>query len=219
MNVHKLSATSRGQAKKAKQLRSEGYVPAVMYGEGFDSQALVLSAKDFAKIFQETGMSQIITLDFDGKEILALVHDIQRDPITSEATHVDFHRVSKDHKVSTTVPLVLDGTSSGVKDLGGMLLTSVREVEVQALPQDLPSAFHIDISILKEFGDEVKVSDLTVSEGVEMKTHGDVSIVSLQAPAKKEEVKEEETAQPEDGQEKKPEEGDTKEGPPAGQKA
>lgn len=160
----------------------------MVYGPGFKARPLNLAMKEFMKVFHAAGESQVVTLDMKGESIPVLIHDIQRHPLTNTIIHVDFYRITKGHKVGAMIPLVFVGVSLGVKDKGGTVLTMVREVEVEALPEALPPGFEIDLSILKEFGDEIVVGDITLPSGVSMITPLDVVVVSLAQPTKQEEA-------------------------------
>lgn len=135
--------------KSTKALRKEGFIPAELYGRGFENAHLAISKKDFQKAFEEAGESTIINLLIGSEKRPALVHDIQKDFLTDEIIHIDFHQVRMDEKITAHVPLEFTGESPAVKEFAGILNKTISEIEVEALPGDLPRHFEVDISILK----------------------------------------------------------------------
>lgn len=192
-----LRALSR-EGEKVNKVRQKGCIPASLYGEGIKHQAIAILQKDFIKIIGSAGSSQVITLEFEGSPLSVLIHEIQRDPLTREILHLDFYHAKKGEKVSAVIPLVFKGGAPAVKEKGFTLITHVREVEVESLPEQLPSSIEVDLSKLADEGDEITPRDIVLPSGVTMKMKEDFAIISLEAPkkveeeAKKEEVKEEE---------------------------
>ena len=121
-----------------------------------------------------------------GKEYLALVKDLQVDPVRLVALHVDFHRVREDQTVQTEVEVVLDGTPAGVK-VGGVLEQIIRTVAVEALPRDLPENITFDVSAM-DIGDVSRVSDLVAPPGVTILADPEQTMASVVAPRVEEEV-------------------------------
>lgn len=191
--------------KKAKETRRQRLIPAIVYGHGIQPLKIGVSSKEFMKIFHRASTSHVIILETEDKHFPALVHNIQRNPLTREILHIDFYHVVKGDKVSAEVPLLVRGISPGVKDYGCTLVTHIREIEVQALPEELPSSIEIDISHLSKAGDEITVKNLPISKGVNFLTPKDVAIVSLIAAKKDEGIKTEEAGLSEEAgmQEKK----------------
>lgn len=187
MPPYKLSAFTRDSEKKAKDLRREGMIPAVIYGPNFSTKTLCVSQREFAKVLHEAGTSQVVTLTVGDEEYPALIHEIQRESLKNTITHIDFYHITKGHKVLAAIPLVFVGTSPGAKDKGGILSTNIREVEVEALPEKLPPSLEVDLHRLKEFGDEISVDDLLMPEGADCLTQKDLVIVSLLEPRREEE--------------------------------
>jgi large subunit ribosomal protein L25 len=167
MEKHKLQAEKRKVlGRKVKKIRKEGVLPANIYGKGVKSLSIQLPVKNFLKVYEEAGETGIIELSVDEEKYPVLVHNLQLHPVTSQPLHVDFHRVSLTEKVKATVPLVTIGEAPAVAQKLGLLLTPISEIEVEALPGDLPEKIELDISLLKEVGQELKVSDLKVNEKV-----------------------------------------------------
>lgn len=171
--------------KKVKKLRQAGQIPAVLYGHGLKSLSLAVRAKEFNQIFNQTGETSLVTLMVGGEKHNVLIHDFERNPLTSEIMHVDFYEVKMDEKLKAKVPLVFIGESPAVKSEGGILLHGLSEVEVEALPQDLPKEISADISLLNTFEDKVRIKDLVMPAGVKILTEPEI-IVAFVAPPRSE---------------------------------
>lgn len=183
-----LNVEKRDTNTKLNTIRSQGLVPAVFYGPKVKTTPITLSAKDFEKLWKKAGESSVIILkEKDGEEHEALIHEVDRHPVTEEVRHADFYVIEKGKKVEVTVPLIFDGVSPAVKDKGGILVKVMREIDVEATPKDLPHEIKVDISRLVELEDTIHVKDLTVPAGVEFKT-GAEEVVALVTEAKEEEV-------------------------------
>ena len=163
-----LSAKVRKElGKKTRALRERGILPAVLYGPEIKSALpLELDYKSFEKIYSTARESSLISLEVNGKKFLVLIHDLKRDPLAEKLIHVDFYQPRLEEEVEVTVPIIFEGESIAVKDLGGTLIKNISEVEVKALPQKLPHEIKADIGTLKTFEDHVLVKDLKLPEGV-----------------------------------------------------
>lgn len=150
--------------RQVKKLRQEGFLPANVFGHGVDSLSIQVKAKEFAPIFDEAGETQVIYLQVETEKDPrpVLVSDIQYDPVTDQPLHVDFHQVNLKEKVTANVPFEIIGESPAVKDLGANIISMFSELEVEALPTDLPEKITADVSQLVAIGDVIKVSDLKV---------------------------------------------------------
>lgn len=184
-----LSAKARKEFKrKVKNLRQKDILPAVLYGPKIKkTESLEVDYKAFEKIFQSAGESSLILLEIEGKKIPVLIHDFQKDPITDKISHVDFYQVSLEEKTVVKIPIVLEGNSSAVKDLGGTLVKYISEVEVKALPQNLPKEIKINAESLKTFEDNILIGDLKMPEGVEILRQPQDIVASVLPPEKVEE--------------------------------
>jgi len=175
--------------KKTADLRSQGILPAVVYGPELKPVNIQVSKKDFAHVYAEAGDSGLIELILGDKKINVLVHDVaytgaaSQDPI-----HVDFYQVNLNKTVTAEVPLVFIGESSAVKD-GGVLTKSMEDIEVEALPKDLPHEITVDISVLKTFDSTLYVKDLEIPANVKVTVNGDNPVVTVSAPISDEELK------------------------------
>jgi large subunit ribosomal protein L25 len=172
-------------------LRNEGSIPAVFYGPKEKSTPIAVSSKDFEKALKMAGESTIVVLKGDFGEHEALIHDLDRDPVTDVIRHADFYVVEKGKKIKVGVPIEFIGVSPAVKDLGGVLVKVIHEVEIEALPKDLPHSLEADISALVNFESQILASDIKLPSGVELVTKAD-EVIALTSMPKEE--KEEEAA-------------------------
>jgi large subunit ribosomal protein L25 len=185
--------------KKVGALRRAGKLPGVLYGHQTESTPILMELRDASRVLAHASSSQLITVNLDGKEFATLVREKQRDFIKGTLLHVDFQVVSLTEKIRTTVGIELSGTSPAVKDYNGVVVQELDEVEVEALPQDLPEKIVVDISGLTKIGDSVFVRDLNIPSGIEILNEPDevVVIVTGAAPEISEEEMAEEIAEPE----------------------
>jgi large subunit ribosomal protein L25 len=186
----KLTAKIRKETgRKTKAIKNAGKIPAVVYGPGVKNVLVEIDYKEFQKVFKEAGESSLISLHVEGEkeERPVLVHEIQKDSVSDNIIHVDFFQASLKEEVEANVPLVFEGVSLAVKDLGGTLVKHFSELEVKALPQNLPHEIKISIDILKTFEDHILVKDLILPEKVKVIAKADEIVVSVSQPAKVEE--------------------------------
>src|SRR6476469_7015165 len=158
-----LQAKARVSKNKneARRVRKSGLVPAVLYGAKQDPVSVSLDPKQVSKILHSaSGHNSIFELALDGERTQAMIVDWQYEPIKGALLHVDLKRIAMDQKLTVSVPIVLKGEAAGVKQQGGILEQILREVEVECLPGDIPSAIEADVSELV-FGKVLRVSDLT----------------------------------------------------------
>jgi large subunit ribosomal protein L25 len=193
-----LSAKTRKDlGKKVKNLRKVGKIPAILYGPGIKNLPLEIDAKEFEKTLKEAGESSLIKLqvrdeDKKNKEFIVLIHEIERDPLILKPIHIDFYQPKLKEEVEALVPLIFEGESKAVKELGGTLVKNISEVKVKALPLNLPKEIRVSIEKLKTFEDEIFISDLKLPEGVKI-LKDPKEIVAFAAPPEK---VEEELAKP-----------------------
>lgn len=169
-------------------LRRSGFVPAVLYGKGQESINLQVPVKDFTKALKEAGESTLVYVNVDGKSYPTIINDVARDPVKDHVIHADFYKVSLTEKIKAKVPVEFIGESSAVKDFGGIFIRNVNELEVEALPQDLPHEITIDISSLKALGDQITVKDLKVGKEVKIEAEPDAILALVQEPKSQEEL-------------------------------
>jgi len=190
-----LSAKIRKElGKKAKVLRKKGILPGVLYGPKIENLSLELNQKEFEKIYETAGESSLITLEVDpstgsgqAKKFLVLIHTLELDVISQKPIHVDFYQPSLEKEVAVTLPLVFEGEALAVKDSGGTLVKNISELEVKALPQNLPHEIKVNIENLKTFADNIKILDLKLPEGVKVQRAAEEIVAHVLAPVKVEE--------------------------------
>ena len=146
----------------AKKLRSEFIIPAVVYGLGNPSISLEVAYNDFVKVFVASGETSLVDLNFDEKSKKVLIKDIQKDPVSGRAIHISFIEVNLKQKIKASIPVIVEGAEEApvIKSGTGILNFIKQEIEVEALPTDLPHEFHVNISNLENIGDEVKISQI-----------------------------------------------------------
>lgn len=174
--------------KKVKNLRKKGKIPAVLYGPEIKKAIpLEIDEKEFEKVYKETGESSLVSLEINKEKNLVLIHDIKRDPLTEKLIHIDFYQPRLGEEVEVTIPIIFEGTSPAVKDLGGTLVKNISEIEVKALPQNLPHEIKINIQSLKTFEDEILVKDLPIPQGVKILKKLEEVVATVAPPEKVEE--------------------------------
>jgi len=183
--------------KKVKTLRKKGIIPAVVYGAKIESIPLEIDYNEFEKAYEETGESTIIKLKIKGlkavpEERNVLIQEIAKDPVYDKFNHIDFQQVRMDKLITAEVHLIFEGKSPVVEIEGGTLIKDITEIEVEALPANLPHEIKIDISVLKTFDDSIKVKDLKISEDVKILAEPEKTIASVLPPRTKEELEESE---------------------------
>lgn len=175
--------------RKVKTLRREGTLPANIYGKKVSSLAIQVPIEDFLKVFKQAGETGIVELKLNGEIRPALIHNVQFDPITDTPIHADFLQVNLAEKVSATVPIEIIGDSPAEKAGEGILVQQMNEIEVEALPRDLPEKFMVDVSGLSKIDDVILVNDLPVDKSkVTLKSPTEQIVVKVEPPAKEEEV-------------------------------
>ena len=159
-----LDITKRENIGKASKRRENGNMPAVFYGRKEESTPISLSQKVFEKVWKTAGESSVILLKGVGDEKEALIHTVDFHPVSGEPRHVDFYIIEKGKKVTVSVPLEFIGEAPAVKELSGILVKVMHELEIEVLPKELPQQIEIDISKLKDFDSRILVSDIALPE-------------------------------------------------------
>lgn len=182
-----LKAESRNvTGHKVKHLRAQGVLPAVLYGKKQDAISLQVPVKEFEKVLKEAGESTLVYLNVGSDAYPTIIHDVARHPLTGMPIHADFYKVRLDEKIKTNVPVVFVGESPAVKD-GSIFVRNVNELEVEALPTDLPHEVTVDISRLAVVGDQITLKDVTVPNAAVI-GHADEIIASIIAAKSEEEL-------------------------------
>ncbi len=167
---------------KVQALRKEGLIPAEVYGHGKENVHLTVNAKEFAKTLKEAGESTVITLVVGKEKMPALIHAVDSDPISDAILHVDFYAVNMNEEIETAVAFEFVGEPMAVKTQGGVLVKSMHEIEVRALPANLPHGIEVDLSVLENIHDSIHVKDLRVKAGVKLLAEPDAVIATVVEP-------------------------------------
>jgi len=165
--------------KKLKKLRKEGKVPANIFGPDIKSEAITVDTKDFKRIYKIAKETAVVYIKHSGKETPVLIRGVQKHPVLDLLLHIDFRKIDLTQKIETKVPVQLTGEAPAVEQKGGVLLTHLNEVTVEALPNEIPSNITVDISSLIEIGEEIKISNLPKSDKYSIKEDADKAIVSI----------------------------------------
>lgn len=158
-----LNAEKRNTADKTKVLRAQRIIPGVVYWKNQESVAIQMNASDLLRTYRVAWESNIVNLKIKGikEEIEVLFHDSQFEPVSGEFSHVDFYALTRGEKLTTKITLNFTGTSEAIKE-GSILSENVKEIEVSCLPKDLVDHFDVDLTLLKEEEDVIKLSDLNI---------------------------------------------------------
>lgn len=168
----------------AKATRKENKIPAILYGPGLENLKLALDKKEFEKFLKEKGEGAHFNLKVEDQEFLVVIKEIQRDATSEEIIHVDFFRPSEKEKIEMKVPIVFEGTSPAVKNLGGVLVKNISEIELRGFLAQLPKEIKVDIGKLVTFEDKILVGDLKIPEGVEVLRNKEEIIAFVAHPEK-----------------------------------
>lgn len=154
---------------KNNALRRQGLLPGVLYGHHLENKNLVIDLAQFGKVYRQAGESTLVDLELeDGQIQKVLIQDLQVDPLTNKAIHVDFRGIDMSEKLETKIPLKFMGESLAVKELGGILVKAIDELEVRCLPSALVHEIVIDISPLTVIGAHLRIKDLSLPPGIEV---------------------------------------------------
>lgn len=186
-----LVAKKRDAKEDVAEMRKAGEIPAVFYGMGRESTSVAVSKIAFKKVWEQAGESTPVKISTPAGDIDVLIHEVQTNPVSDEPTHIDFLAIDMKKKVKVGIPLVFEGISEAVKGGLGILVKVLHEVEVEALPNDLPHNISVDISSLKTIQDVILVSSLKVPAGVLVLAKEDEVVASI---AEQKEEKEEVSA-------------------------
>lgn len=181
--MHTLAVTPRTETGK----REDGQMPAVVYGPKQDATPVTVNAREFERVLKQAGESTVIELTGLGSPVQVLIHEVDRNPVTTLPRHADFYAVEKGAKVEVAVPVTFEGEAPAVK-LGGNLVKVMHEIEVEAAPANLPHEIVVDLSALKEIGDQIRVADIKAPAGVEIKSDAEEVIVLAQEATQEEET-------------------------------
>jgi large subunit ribosomal protein L25 len=186
---------------KVKDLRKDGFIPAVVYSDGKESLPIKVSHKQLLQLIHQHRLeSAVINLrvkdDKKQKARSCLIKEIQYDPVNDDIVHVDFNQISLTKAIKINVPVVAKGEPIGVKQEGGSVEHILWEIEVECLPTDIPKEIEVDVSQLK-IGDAIHIKDITFPANVKVVNNPEAIVLSVAAP-----IKEEIPVAPVEGEEK-----------------
>lgn len=178
-----LKANKRDNLSRSvtKQLRSEGFIPAVVYGKNQDPVTVSIDKIDLLKTIRDEGRNAIISLDVENEQkIDVMVQDYQKETIKDDIIHVDFFKVDMSEEMDVAVPVRLDGEATGVKE-GGVLQQPLFELQVRAKPADIPEEIPVDVSNLN-IGDSISVADIKKTGNYEILDDPETTVAVILAP-------------------------------------
>jgi large subunit ribosomal protein L25 len=189
LKAQKRTAVGRNAIKK---IKAKGLVPGIVYGSQAEPVTLQVEARELTNVLGHASSEHVLVeLEIvDGSQSisrLALIQEVQHHPLRRELLHVDFHAVSTTEKITSEVPIEAVGEPLGVRTFGGLLEYSLRTLEVECFPQDLPDIVRIDVANLN-IGESLHVRDIPLPSGVESITDGDLTVVSVVASRVGEEI-------------------------------
>jgi large subunit ribosomal protein L25 len=178
LKVQRRDGTGKGVARK---IRATGHVPGVVYGRGADPLLISVDARElFHTLHTDAGMNVLVELGVDGDRVLAMPREVQRDHLRGQFKHVDFIRIARDEKITVDVPVHITGESHGVKE-GGVIEHHLWNVQLEAFPQDVPTAIEADITALG-LNEGFKVGQLPLPPDVTLLTDPEETVVSVVPP-------------------------------------
>lgn len=184
-----LKVVAREETGRAARRVADGRVPAVLYGNNVSTQNVWVDELVLKRTFAEAGTNMIVSLAVgSGAPVNVLIYDYQMDPLTNHFAHVDFYAVNMKEDVEANIPLEFTGIAPAVKELGGILVKTLDELPVRALPSDLPRDIVVDLQLLKTFDDRITVGDLSISDKVEVLVEADTVVVMVDEPRTEEEL-------------------------------
>ncbi len=182
-----LEVEKRSKEAKPGALRRQEIIPGIVYGHGAETISVSAPYKQFVKVYQEAGESSLVDLEIkNGEKLKVLVHEVEKHPLTDKIIHFDLYQVKMTEKLETAIQLKFIGESPAVASKGGVLIKNLTELEVRCLPGDLVSEIEVDLGSLNDFGNMIKVSDVSIPEGIEVLNNKDLVVVMVAEPAKEE---------------------------------
>ena len=183
--------------KKLNKIRKAGFIPANIFGPDFKSKSISVIYKDLVKTYKMVGETGVVYISIDKESIPVLIKSIQKHPLTSLLLHIDFRKIDLSKKIEANVPVKTLGVSEAVSQKAGVLLLQSDTLLVEALPEDMPSSIEVDITVIKEIGQEIKVADIKKSDKYEIKTPAEKVILAVIAHKEESIVPETAVAAPE----------------------
>jgi len=190
-----LNATIRKNiGKNLGDLRKSGKIPGIFYGFNTENTPIEINYNEFGNIYEKAGQNTIIKLNISDRKLKndnVLIQDVVKDGVTDKIIHIDLYAIRMDKKIKIMVPLVFTGDSLLVKNDGGIMDKHLDSIEIEVLPINVPREIKIDISLLGNFGDVIKVKDIVLPENVTLAQDPEIVVVTVKKPKTEEEIKEE----------------------------
>jgi large subunit ribosomal protein L25 len=168
--------------KATRRLRDKGLIPAELYGKGVENIHLTVPVNEFTKLYKEAGSNTVVNLKVGTVIYPTVIHDVQRHFVKGTISHIDLYKVRLDEKIKAMVPLEFVGEAPAVKADGAVLNKAMMELEVEALPTDLPRRLTIDLSVLDALDKTIYVKDIKVPKGVVVMADEDAAVITAAAP-------------------------------------
>lgn len=184
-----LEYEKREKKQSPSAFKKAGKIPAVFYGRKQASTSITVSAREFEKVWKKAGENTVVTLNGGFGEVATLIYAVDRHPVTDAFLHVDFYAFEKDQKLRVKVPIEFTGAAPAVKDLRGVLVKVLHDLEIEAAPKDLPRSVTVDISPLITFDSVILAKHISLQSGVSLVTSPDEVVASVYEP-KEEKVEE-----------------------------
>jgi len=188
--------------KRNHQLRASGSIPAVIYGHRVDAVAVSVPRREFERSFHKLGRTQLMDLKLDGeaRSRKVLVREVQYNPRTTQAIHIDFYQVNLKEKITADVPIVVVGESPAVRRRDGELAQNLHSLKVNCLPADIPEHIEVDVSGLENVEDSIRISELTIPAECEVLTDPEEVVIKVAVPREAEPEPEVEAAEGAEGE-------------------
>jgi large subunit ribosomal protein L25 len=183
-----LNTTERDIKISAAKYRAQGLIPCVYYGPKEKPVSINVIKSEFLKVYKEAGESTVVTLNSGKKETEVLVQDVSYDPVKNDIVHVDFYVLEKGKVVEVSVPLEFIGVSKAVKDMSGTLVKVLHEIEVEAMPKDLPHSLTVDIAALVDLDAQILAKDIKLPTGVTLVTEPEEVVAAISVAEEEVEV-------------------------------
>lgn len=164
-------------SRQSNRLRNEGLIPGILYGYDVENQSIQLERKTVESLIKTHGENVLVGLNLGGSHIQTLIKEVQRDPLTNQILHVDFHSINLDKPVQATIPIVLRNRGV-VEDANAVVQQLLREVTVECLPKDIPESLNVSVKDLA-MGSALTVSDLEISNEISIMNEPGEVIASL----------------------------------------
>lgn len=180
LTAHRRQDTGKQRAKK---MRREGQIPAVLYGHGQPAMSIFINSAELIPLFKLASHDNVIInleLAEDKKKLKALLRQVQTEPMRNTLLHIDFQEILLTEKIRINVPIIITGEATGVKNEGGSLEQILHSVELSCLPTDIPEKIVVDVTELK-LGQSLHISDIKLEKA---ELHGSPTqpVVSVLAP-------------------------------------